>query len=84
MTIRRLVAIAVVCAALTGACMDADAAIKRILLVGDSWTGFLWKDRIVRDTLAATGLGAFEEDGSVTAIGGTPAMLWVQPAMNDL
>ena len=56
----------------------------RILLVGDSWPGFMWAERSLRTALNAAGLGTYEEKGDVTAIGGSRASDWAQPAWLQL
>lgn len=65
--------------------LSADAATKRILVLGDSWAEGVWSSRTIRDHLAANGLSAYEEisyeAGSLrTAFGGTTAALWAEPA----
>ncbi|HOS03267.1 MAG TPA: Ig-like domain-containing protein, partial [Candidatus Hydrogenedentes bacterium] len=67
-----------------GASFHAHAGIRRVLLVGDSWTQFLWKDRIVRTMFMANGLGVFEEKGDLTALSGSTASLWATQPLLDL
>ena len=71
-----------VCAAAT-----AQAATKRILIVGDSWAmsltsknhdGFPSPD-VFDKTLAENGLGDVETQGAVTAWGGRKASFWAKP-----
>lgn len=58
----------------------AQAQTTRVLLVGDSWTQAMWNFQNLRDTFAAAGFSNVLEKGDVTAIGGTTASWWAQPA----
>ena len=58
---------------------SAQAATKRILILGDSWAQFLCGDAAFHDELIAKGLGDFVEWNNPynnTAIGGTDASAW--------
>jgi hypothetical protein len=62
------------------ASVDANAAaIKRVLILGDSWAQFMYNDRGFRDALIEKGLPEFEEWNNITnntALGGTHASDW--------
>ncbi len=75
---RLLVLLGVLLAVLGGTA--AEATTNRVLLVGDSWTGAMWSYRNLRDTFVAAGFSDPVEKGDVTAIGGTTASWWAQPA----
>ncbi len=68
----------VVVLVLTGIMFSTNAAAvtHRILLVGDSWTQYLWKDRIVRNVLIAKGKSQYDELGANTAVSGSTAQVW--------
>ncbi|MEM6454322.1 MAG: hypothetical protein AAF772_04435 [Acidobacteriota bacterium] len=51
----------------------------RVLLVGDSWTEFMWVNRNVRDMFAAQGRADLVELGGATTISGSTAEDWVTP-----
>jgi len=59
----------------------ANAAVKRVLLVGDSWTQYPFKDGVFSYLLSPYGV---EARGDNTALGGTTAIQWAQPASLDL
>jgi len=58
----------------------AEAQTTRVLLVGDSWAQAMWDNRNLRDVFASAGFSSVVEKGNVTAIGGTTASWWAQPA----
>jgi hypothetical protein len=73
----RYVLIAMAAVILTASFMQpADAAIRRVLMLGDSWTHFMWADRAIRDVLIERGLSQYEEFN--IAVGGTKANQWVE------
>lgn len=55
--------------------------VTRVLLVGDSWSEFMWLDGSLREVFAANGRPDIVEEGSVTAISGSTAAEWSDPAM---
>lgn len=60
------------------------AATKRILLVGDSWTGFPWKDKSFQSVLNYNfGRNTYEVEGTYTAIGGTTSDFWADNTVVD-
>lgn len=77
-------AIVVLCVGMV--CGDANAAIRRILLVGDSWPMFMWsgafgpvvfwEGRAFQETLIERGYGQWEEWGQWTALGTSMATDW--------
>ncbi len=78
---RRLVMLAVVFAVLAGGALPAQAErIPRVMYIGDSWTGFLWAFRTLRDVLPEYGLGRWVEVGARTAVMGSKAFEWLTPA----
>ncbi|MEM7588078.1 MAG: Calx-beta domain-containing protein [Acidobacteriota bacterium] len=56
----------------------------RVLLVGDSWAEFMWQFRTLRGVFAANGRPDILERGTQTALGGTTAAEWRQPASLQL
>lgn len=68
--------------------LPAEAATKRILIVGDSWAMSIsaenWdnfpSNDVFDDLLAANGLGDYETQGALTARGGRKASFWADPA----
>lgn len=54
----------------------AQSDVTRVLLVGDSWSGYLWSNRTMRAVFQSFGKGNYLEKGDVTAIGGTTAAQW--------
>ncbi len=56
----------------------------RVLLVGDSWSEFMWFDGSLRNVFAANGRPDIVEEGGETAISGSTAAEWSQPAMLQL
>jgi hypothetical protein len=63
---------------------EAGAATDRILLVGDSWTQYMWKDRIWQTVLGSYGLSQWEEEGTTTAVSGSTAEAWADNWPNPL
>ncbi|MCL5103762.1 MAG: carboxypeptidase-like regulatory domain-containing protein [Armatimonadetes bacterium] len=59
---------------------SAHAATKRVQIVGDSWAALMWQHKSLRTAFTAMGVSGIEEDGTNTAIGGTTASYWMQPA----
>lgn len=59
-------------------------AVTRVLLVGDSWSEFMWLDRSLRDGFAANGRPDIVEEGAVTAISGSTAAEWSEAGMLQL
>lgn len=57
----------------------AVAGTPRILLVGDSWSWFLWLNRSFKLALEEAGLGEWEECGLYTTIPGSTVREWTQP-----
>lgn len=55
--------------------------VERVLLVGDSWADFMWGNRTLRDVFADNGRPDIVEAGAATAISGSTAAEWAQPAM---
>ncbi len=51
----------------------------RVLMVGDSWSEFMWVAGSLRSAFAANGHPEILEEGSTTAISGTTAAEWAQP-----
>ncbi len=52
----------------------------RVMLLGDSWTHIMWDLRTYRDVFHQFGFGDKLERGNNTAVGGTTASYWAQPA----
>lgn len=67
---RRLILLALVAASL------ANAATRRILILGDSWAAGTWLSKAGDKALAAAGLGEWETEGEGTALGGSRADQW--------
>ena len=63
-----------------GASAEADPKTPRILLVGDSWAGFMWGFHSFSAVLPDYGLGQYEEKGLRTAIMGAKADDYISPA----
>lgn len=69
----------------------AEMPVKRILIVGDSWSASITAENrdgfpapdVFDDALKANGLGAFETQGKVTAWGGRKASDWAKPKYLD-
>lgn len=51
----------------------------RVLLVGDSWTNIMWDDLTLSTVFTNMGFDGIDEEGSVTALGGTTAGWWADP-----
>ncbi|MEM7482982.1 MAG: SGNH/GDSL hydrolase family protein [Acidobacteriota bacterium] len=60
------------------------AQTPRVLLVGDSWAAFFWQTQALRQTFATHGYPEFVEQGAVTAISGSTAAEWTDPALLQL
>ncbi|MEO1085111.1 MAG: SGNH/GDSL hydrolase family protein [Acidobacteriota bacterium] len=58
----------------------AAGATERVLLVGDSWTEFMWVNRTMRDVFADNGRPDIVEVGGPTTISGSTAAEWSQPS----
>jgi lysophospholipase L1-like esterase len=71
-------------AAILAAAAPAAAQTPRVLLVGDSWAAFFWQTQVLRETFAAHGHPEFVERGEVTAIAGSTAAEWTDPAFLQL
>ncbi|MEM6797837.1 MAG: hypothetical protein AAF725_27965, partial [Acidobacteriota bacterium] len=56
----------------------------RVLLVGDSWSEFMWVNRSLRDVFAANGHPELVEQGGATTISGSTAAEWNDPARLQL
>ncbi len=57
-------------------------AVKRILLVGDSWAQWPWKMHSFQTVLNSNfGAGVYEVEGTYTALGGTTANSWATNAV---
>ena len=56
----------------------------RVLVVGDSWADLMWTNRSLRGIFALEGHGDIVEKGDVTAISGSTAEEWSDPAMLQL
>ena len=56
----------------------------RVLLVGDSWSDFMWQDRALSERFAAEGRADALEKGDVTAISGSTAAEWATPSFLTL
>ena len=63
---------------------EGGGTVTRVLLVGDSWSEFMWFDGSLRDVFAANGRPDIVEEGGVTAISGSTAAEWSQPSMLQL
>lgn len=70
--------------ALIAAAAPAAAQTPRVLLVGDSWAAFFWQTQALGQTFAAHGHPEFVERGEVTAIAGSTAAEWTDPAFLQL
>ena len=67
----------ILCLFLALSMADPAGAEKRIVLIGDSWTQFPWLDGSFQHVLDYNyGTGAYEVEGTYTAIGGTSAEQW--------
>jgi lysophospholipase L1-like esterase len=77
---RRLGLTLVVMVALVALVAPNAHATKRVLLVGDSWAGLMWRYRSLGTQFQAQGVGFATEDGAYTAIGGTTAAFWAKNA----
>lgn len=53
---------------------------ERVLLVGDSWTWFMWTNGTLRDVFADNGRPDIIEVGGDTTINGSTAADWAQPS----
>ena len=53
---------------------------ERVLVVGDSWAGGMWRHRTMQGVFASNGRSDITEWGEETALGGTTARGWRQPA----
>lgn len=76
MCAKRVCCMAILAACLAGACGYADvpAKVPRMLLVGDSWTGFMWGFRSFKEAFEERpGLENYVEVGSRTAVMGARA-----------
>ena len=62
-----------------GCAGPAEAATKRLLVVGDSWAGYVWEDRSFSQVFDDFGFTSVEEAGQATALPGTTASFWKQP-----
>lgn len=60
---------------------EGGGTVTRVLLVGDSWSEFMWFDRSLRDAFAVNGRPDIVEEGGETAISGSTAAEWSQSAM---
>lgn len=81
----RATGIAVVAAAaVLAAAAPVAAQTPRVLLVGDSWAAFFWQTEALSQTFAAHGHPEFVERGAVTAISGSTAAEWTDPAFLQL
>jgi len=69
---------------LQGASLFAGGANVRVLLVGDSWSDYMFQDGSLRTVFAAEGRPDILEAGAVTAISGSTAADWNTPAMLQL
>lgn len=76
--------IAVVAALLAVAAPAAAQSTPRVLLVGDSWAARFWDTQALRQTFAAHGHPEIVEQGAVTALAGTTAAEWTDPAFLQL
>ena len=75
------VALATAGIALAAPAARAEERIPRVMYIGDSWTGFLWAFRTLRDVLPEyDGLGRWVEVGARTAVMGSKAFEWLSPA----
>ena len=74
--------IQLLCVALVLAFSAGPAAAEiRVLLVGDSWAGGMWRARTLEQIFAEQGRPDITEEGSETAIGGTRASQWRQDGL---
>lgn len=53
---------------------------QRVMLLGDSWSHIMWNNLTYRDVFNQFGFADKTERGNNTAIGGTTARFWSQPA----
>ncbi|HNY87190.1 MAG TPA: hypothetical protein PKN23_11865, partial [Candidatus Hydrogenedentes bacterium] len=75
------VALAMAGIALAAPAARAEERIPRVMYIGDSWTGFLWAFRTLRDVLPEyDGLGRWVEVGARTAVMGSKPFEWLSPA----
>ncbi len=58
--------------------------VPRVLLVGDSWSDFMWIARSMRDTFEDNGRPDIVEDGTSTTLSGSTADEWTSPSMLQL
>jgi len=83
--IRRVLAVVCVLAAWVAVCLDAGAATRRILLVGDSWPMMMWQGlwvgRAFQETLIEKGYERWEEWGLYTAFTTTTARGYAENEM---
>jgi len=56
----------------------------RVLMVGDSWSDYMWFDLTMRRLFALKGFPHILEEGGQTAISGSKAAEWTQPSMLQL
>jgi len=82
----RLIIIGIICCiSIYGKTSKPSPAVKfqefRVLLVGDSWSYFMWLDKTMRELFAAKGHPYALEKGDVTAISGSKASEWIEPSM---
>ncbi|MEM1205169.1 MAG: SGNH/GDSL hydrolase family protein [Acidobacteriota bacterium] len=79
-TVPALAAALLLTSALCAPPPSAAGPVTRVLLVGDSWSEFMWIDRSMRDVFAANGRPDIVEKGDETAISGSTAEEWAQPS----
>ena len=74
-------ALAMAALALAAPAARAEERIPRVMYIGDSWTGFLWAFRTLRDVLPEyNGLERWIEVGARTAVMGSKTFEWLTPA----
>ncbi len=52
---------------------------SKILILGDSWSALMHRDKIISNQLSRMGYGDWKEKGDKTAIAGSTASMWANP-----
>lgn len=52
---------------------------SKILILGDSWSAIMHKDKVISNQLSRMGYGDWKEKGDKTAIAGSTASMWANP-----
>lgn len=61
-----------------------NPANPKILIVGDSWSYIMHKEKFISNQLNRLGYGDWKEKGDKTALAGSTAAMWTEPVFADL